>query len=294
MKPGFKNVLLAGSVSLGILLLAGAASRQGTEQLLRQGNDAFNHEDYAAAVDCYTHAEEQTSDPGLVAFAKAAALYRLAGQNQEGGRRAGLFREAELHYRRSLEDATGDRRAAALYGLGNALVQQGQDLGAQALQEAIRCYRECLRLGAREPEPADVRHNLELARILWLQAKAGRNKPDSGAEDKPEQQEPPPKPDRSQGQQPGELQPAGGDVRPGGGEPKPVQLQPGDRPIQTDQRGAPGKGQLPPVPDEDRLVPLAPEDASAHLERALDRILKERREHQQRSARTPSASVKDW
>jgi tetratricopeptide (TPR) repeat protein len=294
MTPRLWTVLLAGSVSVSVLLLGGAASLPGPDQLLRQGNDAFNREDYAAAVDWYTHAEEQTTDPGLVAFDKAAALYRLAEQNQEGGRRAGLFREAELHYRRSLEDATGDRRAAALYGLGNALVQQGQALGAQALQEAIGCYRECLRLNAREPEPADVRHNLELARILWLQAKSSRNKPDSGSEDKPEQQEPPPKPDPARGQQPGEAEPAGGDVRPGGGEPKPVQLQPGDKPIQTDQRGAPGKGQLPPVPDEDKLVPLPPEDATAHLQRALDRILKERREHQQRSARTPSASVKDW
>jgi hypothetical protein len=74
----------------------------------------------------------------------------------------------------------------------------------------------------------------------------------------------------------------------------PVQINPGDTPIQTDQRSAPGKGNLPPVPDEDKLVPLAPEDASAHLRRALDRVLKERREHQQRSARTPAGSVKDW
>jgi tetratricopeptide (TPR) repeat protein len=293
MNPRLRTVLLAGSVSMGVLLLGGAMSTPGPEQLLRQGNDAFNREDYAAAVDWYTRAEEQTADPGLVAFNKAAALYRLAEQNQEGGRRAGLFREAELHYRRSLEDATGDRRAAALYGLGNALVQQGQALGAQGLQEAVRCYRECLRLGAREPEPADVRHNLELARILWLQAKASRNKPDSGSEDKPEE-EPPPKPDPSRGQQPGGTEPTAGEVRPGGGEPMPVQLQPGDKPIQTDQRGAPGKGQLPPVPDEDKLVPLAPEDATAHLQRALDRIMKERREHQQRSARTPRGSVKDW
>ena len=81
---------------------------------------------------CRLCAEEWTTDPGLVAFNKAAALYRL-----------GRFREAELHYRRCREDAVGARRAKLLYDLANCLVQRAGEHDAEALAEAIHLYDEC-------------------------------------------------------------------------------------------------------------------------------------------------------
>src|SRR5262245_43565913 len=87
------------------LTLVSAAPGPDVEDLVRQGNEAFAQKDYAAAVKFYEQAEERTPDPGLVAFNKAAALFRLE-----------RYREAELSYQRCLEDgeAPETRRARAL------------------------------------------------------------------------------------------------------------------------------------------------------------------------------------
>lgn len=69
---------------------------------MRLGNAAFGQKDYDAAVNFFEAAEARTADPGLVAFNKAAALYRL-----------GRYAEAERHYRMCLEDAEGPRKAQA-------------------------------------------------------------------------------------------------------------------------------------------------------------------------------------
>src|SRR5262249_36018685 len=161
-----------------VLVLLAAAPPPDPEELVRQGNAAFAREDYAAAVDYYSRAEDGTLDPGLVAYNKAAALYRLAGQPDNAARRGSLYREAELQYRCTLEGAAGARRAGALYGLGNSLLQQGLRRGPAVLQDAVRCYEECLREPELAPELADdARHNLELARLLWLQARENPSKP---------------------------------------------------------------------------------------------------------------------
>src|SRR5207237_98195 len=141
------------------------------DDLLRRANAAFERGEYDRAVALYERLEDRTADPGQVAFNEAAALYKL-----------GRHRDAEHHYRRALEDAVGPRRSAALFGLGNSLVQQ-ESLGAPALAEAVRRYEECLALGGDEPAPDDVRHNLELARLLWLQARADRKDSDKGGSD---------------------------------------------------------------------------------------------------------------
>src|SRR5262249_34994376 len=151
------------------------------EDYVRQGNAAFDGAEYQAAVDLYARAEERTTDPGMVAFNKAAAQYRLAAQPDNDRRRAALYREAEQSYRRCLEDADGLRQAQALYGLGNSLLQQGGERGADVLREAVRCYERCLAHPdvAAVPDLADdARFNLELAKLLLLQAPAGNpNKP---------------------------------------------------------------------------------------------------------------------
>jgi hypothetical protein len=73
-----------------------------------------------------------------------------------------------------------------------------------------------------------------------------------------------------------------------------AQVQEGQQPVKTDQAQPPGEGNLPPVPDRDELVAMAPEDAAAHLEQAAERVLRERREHQHVTARPPSGSMRDW
>jgi tetratricopeptide (TPR) repeat protein len=288
-----KRFATLGWVLLVMLTLLGAGPASNPEALVRQGNAAFDRQDYPAAVDRYTRAEDRIVDPGLVAFNKATALYRLGAATEEAARRTGLYREAELHYRRALEDAAGQRRLGALYGLGTSLVQQGTGRGAAPLQEAVRCFEECLKQPDLNDQFAgDVRHNLELAKLLWLQAKNTRGSPDAnppdGGDDLPKKD-----PTRPESFQPGGDD-AGGATPNAKGDKVRVQAEPGKTPIPTDQQPAPGTGNLPPVPDRDELVPMAPEDATAHLDRAAAKVLSERRQHQQRSARPPASSVKDW
>jgi Ca-activated chloride channel family protein len=274
-------------------VLVGAAPARAPEDLVRQGNAAFQREDYGTAVERYAAAEDRITDPGLVAFNEAAALYRQAAQLENTPRRTSLYREAELHYRRCLEDATGTRRAEALYGLGNSLLQQVAHRGAEACQEAVRAYGQCLAAEAVAADlAADARHNLELAKLLALQAKTNKKEQNSDSEeDNNDPTKPRPnRPDRGDG---GSAEQAAGTPNASGDKSR-VQVQPGQQPIKTDDTRPPGEGNLPPVEDRDQLVPMAPEDAAAHLERAAAQVLRERHQHQHLATRPPSGNVKDW
>jgi Ca-activated chloride channel homolog len=275
-----------------VVLLAAAPPPSDPQELVRQGNAAFAREDYAAAVEFYSRAEEATLDPGLVAYNKAAALYRLAGQPDNAPRRAQLYREAEVQYRCSLEGATGARRAGALYGLGNSLLQQGAGRGAAVLRDAIRCYEQCLREEELAADLADdARHNLELARLLWLQAREDPNRPDS---EPPENSNDPTKDDPTR---PNNPRPLGQEQGPGsanpGGDRMAVKGEPGSQAVKTDTPPAPGASSLPPIPDNADLPNLSRDDALKHLELAVGEILAESRAHKQ-SMKTPAHRVKDW
>src|SRR5262249_45608743 len=136
------------------------------EELLRQGNAAFSAGDYAAAVKAFSSVEDLTDDPGQAAFNKAAALYRQALQ-ADVRQRTGLLREAAESARHWL--AAG-RRWAAIFGMGNSLLQQQSAGNPRVLFDAIACYEQVL-AGDAEPQlKEDARHNLELAKLLWAQA----------------------------------------------------------------------------------------------------------------------------
>src|SRR5271156_4871 len=101
-------------VLLAVALVSAAPADRADDEL-RQGNLAFERGDYDGAMRHYEQAEIEITDPGLVAFNEAAALYRL-----------GQYAEAAEHYLRARDDAIGPRRARLLYDLGNCLVQQAQ------------------------------------------------------------------------------------------------------------------------------------------------------------------------
>src|SRR5262245_1813767 len=117
MKP--LHVAVLGLAVLGI----STGPALDVQELLRRGNDAFAYGDYAAALDLYQKTEDLTGDPGLVAYDKATALYRLALHTENSRSKLNMMQEAEQSYRRSLEDATGPRRVQALFGQGNCLLQ---------------------------------------------------------------------------------------------------------------------------------------------------------------------------
>lgn len=266
----------------GVLTLLAAAAPADPVDLVRRGNQAFAEKKYHAARALYDRAAGRIVDPGLTAFNQAAALYQLE-----------QYREAELHYQYCLADATGTRRAQALYGLGTCLLQQ-RDRGTEVLSEAVRAFAECLRQEDVNPElAADARHNLELAKLLLAQATPSTKK------DTPEPKNSSNGPDRKVkpklelDKKPGTSQRDGGkpDPRKPG---TPVQIEPGDKPLPTDERPPPGAGDLPPVPDKGELTPLAEGDAERHLDDAVQRIMRAQRGYRYRVPRAPGSAVLDW
>src|ERR1700687_3126837 len=254
------------------LVLIGAAPTANVEDLLRQGNQAFARKDYAAAVALYIRAEPHAIDPGHVAFNKAAALYEQ-----------GEFRQAERAYRCALEGAVEPRLSQARYGLGTCLVRQGRELGPNALREAVILYEQCLRQEDIDPDLAtDARHNLELAKLLWMdaQARAADHSEEGPDEDtRPKPPDPPGKKPET-----GETDPVTGRPDPRGKH-VPVQPDGGTKPTPTNDPPGPGKGTLRPIPDDAELSPLSAEDAAAHLEQAAAKIGRERHTHRKQSVK---------
>jgi tetratricopeptide (TPR) repeat protein len=244
------------------LLVSGSLA----EDSLRRGNAAYERGDYDRAAAAYVEAEARTTDPGLAAFNKAAALYQR-----------GHFRDAELSYRCSLEDAAGPRRTFALYGLGSALVQQGRERGREVLHEAIRCYEECLRQPDVSAELADdARHDIELAKLLaQLVPPKSNDKPNSRSDD--EEDKPKPPPERRQSPDPG-MEPFGQGKADARAEKQRVGREQAKDAEKSDE-GTAGAGTLPPVPDREELAPMSRDDAQEHLKRAAARVLSEQRAH---------------
>jgi Ca-activated chloride channel family protein len=276
------SVRRAALMMVALLLVSAAPT---PDDWLRRGNDALTRRQFDAALASYDRAAERTTDPGQVAFNQGVALFQL-----------GRFREAELHFRRSLSDATGERRTRGLYNLGCSLLQESQGRRAAPLRLAVGCFERALDAAAADdPLADDLRTNLELAKRLLAQVRATSPHAEDEPPDSPYDRPPSPPPggvdDRdpaSQGRQATAAQ-ASPD-----GQPRPVGQADGkNRPQQTDQR-PPGKGNLPPLPDEDALTPLTPEDARAHLESAAERIAQERRTRLLSTAPAPSTKFPEW
>jgi hypothetical protein len=274
----FASFILA-CLSLSFFL-SGAGPASDALDVLRQGNAAFERDEYELSLSLYRRAEGKIADPGWLAFNEGAALYKL-----------GRYREAEIHYWLSRQDAVGPRLARILYDLGNAVFRQAGSKDAALFQRAIGFYEECLSQAKADPELLEnARHNLALARELLKKSKAGNQNP--------------PEPSNPGNKQPRdsipEMQPnhvgsnSGLEDDSGSGR---QTTEGSDREEEGNSKKAsrqPGIGNLPPVPDSDELVPLNSKDTSAYLKKAAERILKERRGHYGKSGSRPSQNIKDW
>lgn len=252
---------------------------------LRAADEAFARGDWEAAESFYAQAEERSPDPGLVSFNKGAALYRR-----------GDFRRAELCFRRALGDAAipAERRGRAMYNLGNCLVRQAGDTDVKTLQAAIECYELALRESPDEGVRTDAGHNLEVAKLLWAKARARRppGEKDPDWEDRRDPRRPPPDPkspdpgSESTGEGPKNIE-TGAKLDVGKGkDPGLVQKEV--------EKAAPGAGNLPVLPDTGEVETLAPEDARAVLEKAAERLQRERRKLREEAAQGDRPRPKDW
>jgi tetratricopeptide (TPR) repeat protein len=273
--------LWASVIAAGWTWLSAINASQLAHQFVERGDTAFERGDYADAVAAYSQAEGRHPDPGLVAFNQAAALYRL-----------GRYRECALAYRCSLEDASGTRRARALFNRGNALVQDAREAELGELEEAIQAYEECLRQPAVEPGlHEDARYNLELARVLLANARSQDRAHGASGGDVPNHRA------RGNGPQPEEMEGHsavdGQDPDQGPNLRDNVVKQPGQAPGAS-RKLFPGIGNLPPIPDQEGLVPMTREDACSYLEDVVARVARERRGFRQASGGNQLRRMKDW
>ena len=262
------------ALSLTAVLCVSAADPPALEGLLRQADEAFAEQKFDDALRLYEQAETSTTDPGRVAFNKAATYYRLE-----------RYREAIDCYRRCLEDdaAPPERRARACFDLGNAILQQAQG-DRQQLAEAVKAYRAALHLGdAQASWYKGARHNLELAQMLWLQS------PDKQVEVKRPPKSKPEK-SKSEDKKPKEKDSVLVPVDPS----KDFQASKSDHLPKDGKSETLSSGSVPVVlPDREQVAPLTPEQTLATLEQEAERIAAARR--QQRSPAGPrQLSTKDW
>lgn len=266
-----------------VAVAANPATERAVEDHIRAGNAAFAREQYALAEEHYVAAEELTADPGLVAFNKGAAAFRR-----------GDWREAEADFTRSLDDRAGpaDRRAKALYNRGVCLIRRG---GLNELRTAIDSFERCLASPAADAAlTADARHNLELAKLLWLEARAREsdkpipNDPPEAPPDPPPADTTPPE-EGPGGDQPGTDQvPTSPDIDPLTGLPRP-----GDNAAKTDRR-TPGQGTLPVNVGGAALPPRTPAEVREYLRGVAERLAKDRRSVAELVAPPERPNVKDW
>jgi hypothetical protein len=272
------------SLRTGAVLFAAAAVAAGPPaDLVRRANDSFARGDIDAADHLYADAAEWTADPGLVAFNRAAVLFAR-----------GEFRDAELHYLRALADAAvpAERRKRALFNRGVCLLKRGGP--SSVYRSAINSFDGCLDADPGDPAlDADARHNLEVAKVLWGQARASEATPPKANDPLADDLLPPPLPGKEPvGPEDGD-DPGGSAGKKGVPEPAPG---PGakDRPAEPTDGTAPGSGSLPVVPDAEVVVPLSPEDTRALLKRAAARVEKDRRATTRLLAGPERPHVRDW
>jgi tetratricopeptide (TPR) repeat protein len=273
------------SFPLVALVLVSAGPPGPVEDFIRQGNAAVEAGDPDGADALYAKAEERAADPGLIAFNKAVLAFKR-----------GDFRRAELGFRRALGDGEipADRRVRGLYNLGTCLVRQAGEVDVKQLQAAIECYEQVLGETTDDGLRSDAGHNLELAKLLWAKARARRpqGERDPDWEEPKDPKRPPPDPQRNPDDPANDgtgdaKQPEAGKLDQGKG------LDKGVMPKPTEKK-APGHGNLPVVPDTDKVESRAPDDARAKLREAAERIRKERQKLREEAGQGERPRANDW
>jgi Ca-activated chloride channel family protein len=267
------------SLSLvGAMLISAATVGGWPGDNVTRGNLAFERGDYGYALECYQAAAERATDPGLVAFNKAATFYRLE-----------RYAEAEQEYLRSLEGAAGSRLPKALFNLGNTLVQEARGQDIATLERALGYYDAALRSAREDAALAEsVRHNMRIARELWLRAKEKHKAAKERASDEDESREARQTLRGDQGRRDTADNGSGN-----GGEPSRDGHGEGEeRTGKSTKVLRPGEGNLSPVNDPEDAKHLS--DVSNILRQVVARIEKDRRQHRTRTSEIGNPNVKDW
>jgi tetratricopeptide (TPR) repeat protein len=297
-----KRLQIVGLALLGIALTS-ATPDQEAEELVRQGNRAFAEGRYEEAASLYQQAEERTTDPGLVAFNKAASLYAKdryeAAESyywlclgDAGPRIEKLLRQhPDRDLPAKVRAAAGPRLARVLYNVGNCFLKKSDGTRGEVLEQAIIVFDHCQRLNDGDARfRADVRHNWELAKELSrLHPKPPRrDKPNSDQEGTQ-----PSQPKESPGGKP-EEQGSDPDRAKSGSQLDPDAKVDSGANAQLTEEATAGKGNLAALPDADQLHGMTRAEAAAYLREAVQRILGERRIYHEQASKYSSHHVQDW
>ncbi len=251
---------------------------------LRAAQSALLKGDDAEAARLYEGAGERSRDPGLIAFNLASIHFRK-----------GEFREAELQFNCALDDADAPpaRRARALYNRAVCRLRRG---GLPQYRAAIEGFERCLAAEGVDADLArDAEHNLELAKLLWLEARAKVSAPPRPNEVPPD---PPPEPMPPKPQMGIEKLPDQIGTDPNG-TPKPGAIDPrtgkpkGENATGTDKTVG-GRGNLPVNADWAGWHPQDAAEARDYLRQLGARLAKDRRELLDSTAPPEQPHVKDW
>lgn len=176
------------SISILIsLLVCLQASAQSEHDLLLEGCDAYNKQDYAAAVQLFELAAKENPDGLKSRYNLGNAYYQQKD-----------YIKAAQNYEQSFElSPTNNSKAKVLYNWGNCLLmhskaqlkkeaaQQDKKGVLQNLKSAIEHYKESLRL---QPQDYDAKINLATAFKLLRENSPPKTPPNQGKQQKQQNQ----------------------------------------------------------------------------------------------------------
>lgn len=263
-------------VFLTILLLCCAADL--VDDAVRSGYAAFQRQEYDAAIAWYEGALKSSADPGRL----AAELGAVCAQAER-------YSEAAAWFGRCLEDAQGQRRVKAAYGQATSLTHVGKTVpgrrGVAILQQAMQMYEMTLRewaaLSSEEQEAfshykADTEHNRSITQQL-LTLKLKEPEPPENTE-----VEAPPVTSDALSEAEAGLN-RGARATPLAGQTSSSQGNDSG----TSESTA-GRGNLPPLPDEEDAPPLGADDAQRRIDALMARL------RQPLRSTLPKPGTKDW
>jgi len=140
---------------LGCFLALPSAAQKDRKHI-REGNKAFEQNNFANAEVEYSKAREETRDPVIPDFNLGDALYKQKKYDKATNNFLSVTG-------RTQDDLT---RANAYYNLGNSLLQ------AKKLDESIEAYKNALKYN---PDDLDAKYNLLYAMHLRKQQKQQKN-----------------------------------------------------------------------------------------------------------------------
>lgn len=256
-----RNLIISGILILSLLCVAAEENIDA----LRSGYTAYVRQEYDTAIRYYALALKSSPNPGPLAF----DLGSVFAQAQR-------YQEAALWFSRSLEDASGIRRAKSAYGLATSLTHQANKLqGRRAvalLQQALQSFELTLRelamlsheeLASAPALKVDAETNRTIALALLSQKQKEPEPPQP-----PEDEVPPHLTDAS-------LNEAGGGTTNGS---RATPLRGRNTSTTGNETGSAdttaGSGNLPPLPDDDQAPPLTAEEAQRRLDQLMQRLRK--------------------